>query len=58
MKIDVWQKDMAIIADYAASLGVCTPLFTASIPVYNAARARAMAARNRRRLRGAGEAGR
>jgi len=37
MKIDLWQKDMAIIADYAASLGVSTPLFTASIPVYNAA---------------------
>ncbi|HEV3175191.1 MAG TPA: NAD(P)-dependent oxidoreductase [Stellaceae bacterium] len=37
MKIDIWQKDMAVIADYAASLGVTTPLFTASIPVYNAA---------------------
>src|SRR5579871_4456152 len=37
MKIDLWQKDMAIIADYAASLGVTTPLFSASIPVYNAA---------------------
>ncbi len=39
MKIDIWQKDMAVIADYAASLGVSTPLFTASIPVYNAAQA-------------------
>jgi 3-hydroxyisobutyrate dehydrogenase-like beta-hydroxyacid dehydrogenase len=28
---------MAVIANYAASLGVTTPLFTASIPVYNAA---------------------
>jgi 3-hydroxyisobutyrate dehydrogenase-like beta-hydroxyacid dehydrogenase len=37
MKIDIWQKDMAVIADYAASLGVETPLFSASIPVYNAA---------------------
>ena len=37
MKIDIWQKDMAVIAEYAASLGVATPLFTASIPVYNAA---------------------
>jgi len=37
MKIDIWQKDMAVIADYAASLGVTTPLFTASIPIYNAA---------------------
>ncbi|HKX10235.1 MAG TPA: NAD(P)-dependent oxidoreductase [Stellaceae bacterium] len=37
MKIDIWQKDMAVIADYAASLGVETPLFTSSIAVYNAA---------------------
>ena len=37
MKLDIWQKDMAVIADYAASLGVATPLFTASIPLYNAA---------------------
>ena len=36
MKVDIWQKDMAVIADYAASLGVETPLFTSSIPVYNA----------------------
>ena len=37
MKVDIWQKDMAVIAAYAASLGVATPLFTASIPLYNAA---------------------
>src|SRR5262249_14318694 len=37
MKIDLWQKDMAVIAEHAASLGVATPLFTASIPLYNAA---------------------
>jgi 3-hydroxyisobutyrate dehydrogenase-like beta-hydroxyacid dehydrogenase len=37
MKVDIWQKDMAVIAEYAASLGVSTPLFTATIPVYNAA---------------------
>ena len=37
MKIDIWQKDMAVIAAYAARLGVTTPLFTGSIPVYNAA---------------------
>jgi L-threonate 2-dehydrogenase len=36
MKVDIWQKDMAVIAEYAASLGVATPLFTASIPLYNA----------------------
>lgn len=37
MKIDIWQKDMAVIAAFAASLGVATPLFAASAPVYNAA---------------------
>ena len=37
MKIDIWQKDMAIIGAYAASLGVTVPLFTATVPVYNAA---------------------
>jgi L-threonate 2-dehydrogenase len=37
MKIDVWQKDMAIIASFAADLGVVTPLFSASAPVYDAA---------------------
>jgi 3-hydroxyisobutyrate dehydrogenase-like beta-hydroxyacid dehydrogenase len=37
MKIDVWQKDMAIIAGFAADLGVATPLFSASAPVYDAA---------------------
>ena len=37
MKIDVWQKDMAVIGDFAKSLGVATPLFAASAPLYNAA---------------------
>ena len=37
MKIDVWQKDMAVIASFAAALGVATPLFSASAPVYDAA---------------------
>ena len=37
MKIDVWQKDMAVIGEFARSLGVATPLFAASAPVYNAA---------------------
>ena len=37
MKIDVWQKDMAVIGEFAKSLGVATPLFTATVPVYNAA---------------------
>lgn len=37
MKIDVWQKDMAVIGRFAAELGVATPLFSASGPVYDAA---------------------
>ncbi len=37
MKIDIWQKDMAIIAAFAKSLGVETPTFAASAPLYNAA---------------------
>lgn len=37
MKIDIWQKDMAIITDFAQKLGVATPTFTASAPVYDAA---------------------
>lgn len=39
MKIDVWQKDMAIIAAFAKSLGVETPTFSATGPVYDAAQA-------------------
>jgi 3-hydroxyisobutyrate dehydrogenase-like beta-hydroxyacid dehydrogenase len=37
MKIDIWRKDMEIIGDFAKSLGVATPTFTASAPVYEAA---------------------
>lgn len=37
MKVEVWQKDMKIIGEFAASLGVATPLFSASAPIYNAA---------------------
>jgi 3-hydroxyisobutyrate dehydrogenase-like beta-hydroxyacid dehydrogenase len=36
MKNKVWQKDMAVIGEYAASLGCPTPLFSATIPVYAA----------------------
>jgi putative dehydrogenase len=39
MKIDIWQKDMAIIADFARSLGVPVPTFAASAPLYDAAQA-------------------
>jgi putative dehydrogenase len=34
MKIDVWDKDMQVIGDYAAKIGVPTPLFDATKPVY------------------------
>jgi 3-hydroxyisobutyrate dehydrogenase-like beta-hydroxyacid dehydrogenase len=33
----LWQKDMKIIGEFAAKLGVPTPLFNASAAVYNAA---------------------
>ncbi len=34
MKMDVWQKDMAIISDFAESLGSPTPLLDASAEIY------------------------
>jgi L-threonate 2-dehydrogenase len=37
MKIEIWQKDMAIIAAFARALGVPTPTFDATAPVYDAA---------------------
>jgi putative dehydrogenase len=43
MKVEVWQKDMKIIGDFAASLGVATPLFNASGAIYNAAMAQGFA---------------
>jgi len=39
MKNEVWQKDLKIIAEFAAKLGVPTPLFNASAAIYNAAMA-------------------
>ncbi len=39
MKVSVWQKDMAIIGQFASSLGVPTPLLSACIPVYASAMA-------------------
>jgi L-threonate 2-dehydrogenase len=39
MKVEVWQKDMKIIGEYATRLGVPTPLFSASAPIYTAAMA-------------------
>jgi len=38
MKIDVWDKDMQVIGDHARKIGVPTPMFSASEPVYLKAR--------------------
>ena len=43
MKNELWQKDMKIIGEFAASLGVPTPLFNASAAIYNAAMAQGYA---------------
>jgi len=42
MKLDVWQKDMDVIAAFAEELGVATPTFTATQDVYAAARAQGL----------------
>ncbi|HEY0223665.1 MAG TPA: NAD(P)-dependent oxidoreductase [Pseudolabrys sp.] len=39
MKIDVWDKDMQVIGDYAKKIKVPTPMFDASKPVYLKAQA-------------------
>ena len=39
MKVVVWQKDMAIIGEFARALDCPTPLFSATTPIYNAAMA-------------------
>ncbi len=44
MSMGMWQKDMRIIRDFAAGLGVETPLFRASAPIYAAALAQGRAA--------------
>jgi 3-hydroxyisobutyrate dehydrogenase-like beta-hydroxyacid dehydrogenase len=40
MKIDVWQKDMAIIGAMARRVGARTPLFNACVPLFDRALAR------------------
>jgi putative dehydrogenase len=42
MKVEVWQKDMQVIGDMARSVDCPLPLFTACIPVYNAAMAQGL----------------
>ncbi len=37
MKVSVWQKDMAVIGEFARELGCPTPMFDATVPVYNRA---------------------
>jgi 3-hydroxyisobutyrate dehydrogenase-like beta-hydroxyacid dehydrogenase len=37
MKIAVWQKDMAVIGDFARKIGVPTPMLDATVPIYNKA---------------------
>jgi L-threonate 2-dehydrogenase len=37
MKISVWQKDMAVIGEFARALGCPTPMFDATVPVYDKA---------------------
>lgn len=44
MKIDVWQKDMDVIGRFATELGVPTPTFSATLPVYAAAMAQGLGA--------------
>ena len=39
MKVDIWQKDMSIIGHFATALGVPTPTFSATLPIYAAAQA-------------------
>lgn len=37
MTLATWQKDMAIIAEFAREVGCATPLFAATAPIYSAA---------------------
>jgi 3-hydroxyisobutyrate dehydrogenase-like beta-hydroxyacid dehydrogenase len=44
MKMEIWQKDMAIISQFATELGCPTPLLSATMPVYASAMATGHAA--------------
>lgn len=46
MKMSVWQKDMKVIGAFARSLGVPTPLFSATQPVYAKALASGLGAKD------------
>ncbi len=42
MKIDIWQKDMNVIGEFAASMNMPVPVFAACVPVYLSALAKGM----------------
>jgi len=44
MKMSVWQKDMRVIGAFASQLGCKTPLFDATVPIYEAALAQGLGA--------------
>ena len=46
MKVETWQKDMKIIADFAAKVEAPTPLFHATAPIYSAAMAQGRGAQD------------
>ena len=46
MKLSIWQKDMAVIGDFAKKLGCPVPLFAATKPVYSAALASGLGAQD------------
>jgi 3-hydroxyisobutyrate dehydrogenase-like beta-hydroxyacid dehydrogenase len=37
MKLDLWQKDLALIAEFVRDAGARAPLFLATLPLYEAA---------------------
>ena len=37
MPLELWRKDMQIIADFASSISCPTPMFSASVPLFNSA---------------------
>ena len=42
MKVEVWQKDMQVIGDMAKAVDCPTPLFSACVPIFNAAMAQGL----------------
>lgn len=46
MPLDLWRKDMRAIADFAAALACPTPMFSASVPLFNAAVASGLGAQD------------